>query len=731
MNDRQIVEAPGGSQNRGWVEAYMPDGSLQHQQPAQRLIDLAMIRGIIFRQRWLIAFVLSFCLVGGLVVTLLSTPMYEASSTIRVEAQGRYIVEGQDIEIGVAPNQVFDYMETQIAVIESRNLAGLVAENLNLAERTAVLGADFDASRPPGLSDDEWLRTKRDQAAVILQSNVSAAAPDGNWIIEISYSSADPVLASELANGYADVFAASDTRESVETNEYAQGYLLEQIDLLRARLEDAEKAVNTYARQQQIIVEAGSAEGVSPNTLNSSNLTAVNSRASQARAKRIEAEQRWLAVRNLPPSQLPEVQSSTVLQGLIAQRVGLESQRAELMGRYSDEYPPIRDIVSQINVLNDQIERTAAEIKSTIKSEYTVALSQEQGLQAELANLTSVTLSEQDAQVELSVLEREAEALREQLAVLLQRYNSISSAAKVDSGSFMKLDNAVVPNSPYSPDLFKNMMLALVVGTAIAGAIALVRETFDDRLRSLEEVEQKLGLALIGQTPHIDEADIEIDKSNFNALMESYASIRSTIDFVIPRDRNVLQFTSTEPAEGKSTSAVILAELFARLGRKTLLIDADLRRPSISKLLDLDGPKVGLAEVILGHAKMEDAIITGEHPNLDILPVAGIPPNPSDLLSSEALKQILERCSKEYSLVLIDSPPVLGLADAVILSNVVDGTVFVMEANRIRFNKANAALRRLLANGANPLGVILTKYRALEAGDDYRDQYGYYQYGSD
>ena len=730
MNDRSLMQAPGQDPRQGWVDAYMPDGQPVGQFEAPRpLLDLSAIRGMLYRQRWLLAGVVVASLIVGLIITLLATPMYEARATVKVEPYGQYIVEGQDIEGGIASNQVFDFLQTQIAVIQSRNLATTVVENLNLGERDAILGADFDESRPPNMSDEQWAKTRTDAAAGRLQSQVTAGIPDDNWIITIGYRSSDPVLAAELANGFADAFAESDTRNSLEANEYAQEYLLDQITLIRGRLEEAEAAVNDYARGAQIIVQPGEGEGAAPTTLTSTNLASANARFSQARAERIEAEQKWRAIENAPAEQLPAVQTNSVLQSLVADKISKENELVELRQRYNDEFPQIQNLLQQIAILDRQIEERGNAIKASIRNDYIVARNQEQALQAELSGLTNETLTEQDDQVQLSVLEREAEALRGQLESLLTRYNQVSSAANVDTGAFNKLDNAVVPSTPYAPSLSVNLTMALVAGIALAGGLALLRETFDDRIRSLEEVEDKLGLPLFGQTPYVDERDIEVFGNDFSTLMESYASIRSSIDFSLSRDRNVLQFTSTEASEGKSTTAVILAELFARMGRKTLLIDADLRRPTIAKLLDIEKPKVGLVEVLLGHTELENAVIKGVHDNLDILAIAEIPASPTELLSESYLGEMIAKYRNDYSLIIFDSSPVMGLADAPMLSRVVDGTIFVMEANRIQFGKAKAAKRRLQASGAKMLGVILTKYRALEAGQDYSYQYSYYQYG--
>ena len=213
--------------------------------------------------------------------------------------------------------------------------------------------------------------------------------------------------------------------------------------------------------------------------------------------------------------------------------------------------------------------------------------------------------------------------------------------------------------------------------------------------------------------------------------MEAYSSIRAAIDFTMPRNRNVIQLTSSMAGEGKSTTAVILAELFASLGRKTLLVDADLRRPSVAALLDIERPKVGIVEVLLGHVALDAAVVKGVHENLEILPVGEIPRNPTEILASREMREFIEKVRNEYSLVIFDSCPVMGLADAPTLAHLVDGTVFVLEANRLPFGQVRSAVRRLTVAGGNVIGVVLTKYRALQAGQSYNYQYGYYEYGRD
>lgn len=733
MNDRSII-SPAEPPGQGtWLDAYMPAHQLAPQPAGQQLINVAVIRGILFRQRWLVAGVIFAALVIGLIVTLLATPMYQAESKVSVKPAGEYIVQGQ-ADQGVPSNQVYEYLSTLVERIKSRKLAEVVVDDLKLAERYDLLGKDIDEARAPGLSDARWLESKRQMAISKLTSSLAVEPPQGNWVIKIGYRSENPVLAAEIANGYADAFVASDTRSSVQSNKYALTYLGEQIELTRARLQEAEEAANEYARTRGIIVQslsgAESEDSGSSATLTSTKLANINQRYIEARATRIAAEERWRAMQSLPASQLPEVQGSPSLQALVNDLTAKRAQLAELRQRYNDDFPQIVSLRAQIDSINAQLERSSADIKLALRNQLSVARNQEAALSRELENLTGETLGEQDEKVQLSVLDREAQALRDQLKILLDRYNDVNSAANVNPGTLQSLDSATVPGAPYSPNLLRNLSIALALGIALAAGLAVLRETFDDRIRSLEDVEDKLGLPFLGHTPYVAERDISMDGSNrFSALMEAYSSIRAGIDFSLPRTSNVFQLTSSQPGEGKSTTAVVLAEMFASFGRKTLLVDADLRRPSVAQLLGIERPKVGLVEVVLGHVDMDVALVRGIHENLDILPVGEIPPNPTEVLASAEFEAFIERCRADYSLVIFDSCPVMGLADAPMLARLVDATVFVLEANTMPFSRARAAVRRLNAAGGKTIGAVLTKYRALEAGQSYDYQYSYYEYG--
>jgi capsular exopolysaccharide synthesis family protein len=734
MTEQPVMNNPEPAPQVTWLDAYMPSQALALQQPAPQLVNANAVRGLIFRQRWLVAAVVFAAAVIGLTVTLLMTPMYEATSKVSVKPFGDQIVEGQGTT-GISANLVYEYIATMVARIESRQLAEVVVDDLKLSERQDLLGKNIDESRAPGLSDEQWREAKRQMAISTITSSLNVAMAQGSLVIDIGVRSENPVLAAEIANGYAAAFVASDTRSSVQSSRYALGYLSEQIEQTRERLQTAEQAANEYARSRGIIVQPATSGTEEENasaaaTLTSAKLANINEKFIEARAARIAAEERWRAVQNLPATQLPEVQNSAPLQALASDLTEKRAQLAELRQRYNDDFPQIRNLRAQIDSITAQLERNAADLKATLRNELTIARNQESALSRELQGLTGETLGEQDQKVQLSVLDREAEALRDQLKILLDRYNTVNSAANVNPGTLQMLDAATVPSAPYSPNLLRNLSIALALGVALAVGLAVLRETFDDRIRSFEDIEDKLGLPFIGHTPFVADRDISIDGSNrFSALMEAYSSIRAGIDFSLPRSSNVIQMTSSQPGEGKSTTSVVLAELFASLGRRTLLIDADLRRPSVAKLLGIEKPKVGVVEVVLGHVALEDAIVRGLHDNFDILPVGEIPPSPTEVLASHEFADFVKKCREEYSLVIFDSCPVMGLADAPMLSRHVDATVFVLEANALPFSKARTAVRRITSAGGKVVGAILTKFRALEAGQSYDYQYSYYQYG--
>jgi capsular exopolysaccharide synthesis family protein len=259
--------------------------------------------------------------------------------------------------------------------------------------------------------------------------------------------------------------------------------------------------------------------------------------------------------------------------------------------------------------------------------------------------------------------------------------------------------------------------------------LSVLREALDDRLRSGRDVERKLGLNLLGYTPFARPRDLRDENSEpLRAVTESYAAIASAIEYGLPHDQNVLQFTSSQPSEGKSTSALMIARHMARTGRKVLLVDADLRRPSLHTLLGLSEPETGLTEILNGEAERSDALLPGTIDGLDVIGVSASPTNPAQLLSSPMMADFIAKQRGHFDRIIVDSSPVMGIADAPLIAGHVDATIFVAEAGRINSSQAEAAVSRMRGAGANVVGAVLTKFKAREAGQNYAAPYSHYTY---
>ncbi|MCB2051290.1 MAG: polysaccharide biosynthesis tyrosine autokinase [Novosphingobium sp.] len=703
-----------------WADRYLPSSGYAYGDSAG-LFDLNSLMGILFRQRYLITATIGAVLLLGLIVTLLTKPTYLATASVVVDPEPTNIVNGQDLQPALYGRDMSTYLNTTADILKSRKMALQVIDALPPAVLKALTEAYELDTRPDDISEKAWPTVKRNILASILKSSVRAEVPFDTRILTIGYSFGDPKIAAAVANAYAENLMLDDVRRGQEANAYALKYLRGQIDETRGKLQDAELAANAYARQNAIISEWPIA---------TANLASVNTTYTEARARRVTAEQHWKAVAALPASQLPEIQQSDIVQPLLSERAKLSGELAQLRKRYDDNYPQIEEIKAQIAALDRQINKTSAEIKNSIRDAYLIAKRQEEGLKSELDRVARDSLDEQGRRVRFGLIERDASALRDQLEILLQRFNELSSAANIKTGTITIVDEATPPPAPVSPNFAKNMAVAFILAIGLAGGLAFLREMFDDRLYALDDVERKLGQRLLGQTPYVAADEIAEQVANpFSALMEAYASIHMAVDFALPDDHVVLQVTSSQAGEGKSTTALTLARKFAQLGRRTLLVDADLRRPALAAMLGVPKPDKGLVDVIMGRTELADVLIEQGEDNLDIVPVGVVPGNPVEILSSRALSDFITRTRKEYGIVIFDSSPVMGIADAPLLAHQVDATIYIAEASHVHFGQAKSALRRLKQADAKILGVVLTKYRALHAGQSYNYQYRYYNYG--
>jgi capsular exopolysaccharide synthesis family protein len=392
----------------------------------------------------------------------------------------------------------------------------------------------------------------------------------------------------------------------------------------------------------------------------------------------------------------------------------------------------MQQLKSQIDELDKQIAVEVNNIKASVRSEYEAAQSQEAMLQKQMDVLKTQVLDQQNRSIRYNVLKREVDTNRQLYDGLLQRYKEIGVAGGVTTNNMSVVDRADIPGGPYKPSLSLNLMLATFFGLALGVILALFFEYLDDTLKTTDDVEKQLGLPVLGIIPKLtDTTPRQALENQRSAFTEAYRSVRTALQFStasgVPR---TLLVTSSVPGEGKSTTAFTLAHNFAQLGKRVLLIDADLRNPSLHRTLGLDN-EAGLSNCLAGAAKPQDVIRTQSEANLDVMTSGPLPPNPAELLSGPKMLALLTVAMSKYDQIIVDGPPTMGIADAPILSHIAKGTLLIVDAGRTRRDVARGSVKRLRAAHAHLLGALLTKCdgRMGGYGYGYSNYDYYYAYG--
>jgi capsular exopolysaccharide synthesis family protein len=394
------------------------------------------------------------------------------------------------------------------------------------------------------------------------------------------------------------------------------------------------------------------------------------------------------------------------------------------------EHPEMVSLRSRIQELDRQISRETSNVEGSringLQAEYRAALSAERALQARVAGLRGQVLDLRGRSIQYTILQREVDTNRALYDALLQRYKEIGVAGGIGTAPVSIVDRADVPTGPFKPNLLWNLLAGLGLGLAAGIATAFALEYMNDTIKTRADVRNKLGLPCLGAIPKRTRKVplLEELEDPTSATSEAYSTVSTSLRFSTENGvPQTLLISSARAAEGKSSTAVSLAHNLARLGKSVLLIDSDLRKPAFRSLTNGQG----LSRLLTSDDKVADHVTPTQYENLCLLACGPIPPNPSDLLSSNRLRAVIKEASSQFDVVLVDAPPVLGLADAPLIASVVNDVVLVIESGKTRTTAALEALNRLRAAGANIIGATLTK--SAEESSAYG--YGYkYKYGS-
>ncbi|MBN8806904.1 MAG: polysaccharide biosynthesis tyrosine autokinase [Sphingomonas sp.] len=690
---------------------------------------------ILLKRRWVVLGVIAACLLIGLVAAFMTQRQYSATVTLEIARQADKVVNLNDTREAPAVDQ--EFYQTQYTLLQSRSLAEGVVRDLKLADNTDFLTnyTGKDAGKLAGAS-----RREREIAATgIVLANTEVIPVRLSSIVNVRYNSPDPQMAMRIANSLADNFIRTSLARRFDATAYARNFLQDRLEQTRRKLEDSEAKAVAYAGQQGIISIGGSTSqpGQPSGTTEGSSITAsdlvgLNAALIDARAKRVQAESRYQEAKRTGGSGLSEVSTNSAISSLREQRAMLQAEYQKQSATLGPDYPSQVALRRQIDELDKQIRSETGRVSSSVESAYREALQTERELQTRVDSLKSNVIDLRRRSIQYNIYERDVDTNRALYDALLQQYKETGVAAGVGTNNVSIVDAATIPNSPFKPSLRLNILLALLIGAALGCAMALILEQLAEAAVLPEEFQSKLGVPLLGTIPLLDkdQSAMEVLRDRKAAVSEAYFSVFTAMQFItthgLPRSIFV---TSTQPSEGKSTTAVSLATSIARVGKKVLLIDADMRNPSNHRMFGLEN-EAGLSNVLVGEKDLAEVAHHTEVPTLFVVTAGHIPPNPAELLTGETVRRLLTRALAEFDHVVVDGPPVLGLADAPLLGSSAEATIFILETGRTRATQAKRAIARLNAVGASVLGAVLTKFDAKREGYGYGEGYGYdYSYG--
>jgi polysaccharide biosynthesis transport protein len=710
----------------------MPDTSLS--QLSARLTEqpedtgtplLVQYLHILRRRKWLILAILGLAIMAALVVTLLMTPKYTATTRIEISRQQKNVTNVEGVESEQIGRDL-EFYQTQYSLLEAESLADRVMRRLRLDTASSFWeahgidpdsGSLFQTSGPRALSKADK-EARRKATIELLLAHVAISPIRGSALVDVAYTSTSPEMSARIANAWAEEFIAQNIDRKFGSTAEARRFLENRLNELRAKLEKSERDLVNYAATKNIVTlsTAPGPDGrvAQERTLTADTLEGLN------RALVVATQERTLAESRLSGLGTEAVGNNPAISELRQRRAEAASEYAKLMVQFERGYPAARALEAQIRELDRGIAREEARSRNAISQDYASAARREQDLRNRVAALSAQLGGQRRDSIQYNIFQREADTNRQLYDGLLQRYKEIGVAG-VSANNIAIIDQASPPTEPSSPNMILNLLLAGIAGVVLALGAVFVVEQSDEGLRDPTRVQEHLGIPLLGSVPKVAEDVVVTEelRDPKSLLSEAYLAVRSSLAFStdhgMPRS---IMSVSTQAAEGKSTSSLALASVLRRVGKSVILVDADLRSPSLHANLGVEKGD-GLSNYLAGDQDVL-RLIRKLDSGVDFMSAGPQPPSAAELLSTDRMYHLVRELEGRYDHVIIDSPPILGLADAPLLSKTVEAVVFVAQAGEVPVRGLRSALVRLRDVNAPVIGVILTKFE---------DRFAHYGYG--
>ena len=711
------------------------------------------------RRHWKLVVLLTLvCVLGAAILYVMTPKEYQASARIQIERRSLSPV-GSSQNPWLENWWNMEYYPTQYELLESRGLAEKVVVDLGLADDPffnpnggALLASAASADVDPEALDARVLG----RLAQRLLGGLQVSPVRNTQLVDIVYRSSSPDFAARAANGFADAFIAWGITNRQHTVGRASSFLASQVDTLKREIQEKESKLRAFSRESDIISLDRESSVVY------AQLESFNQDYIEAKAQRIEAEARYQELLQTPRQEVADRSSDGTVSELLSEQMKLEREYQTKLQTYKPEWPAMVELRAQIEQGKRNLERVIAEqvenARDTAYVEFQTALRRERALQRELEDQKALLLDQSSDAAELTNLQVEIATSRDLLDELLRQQSETEVAASLQNtqdSNVRVVDAALVPGGAFRPSLRQNVAMGLGLGLLLGiGAVVLI-EYMDRTVKSPEEIERRLGLANLAVIPDVSapvgryrrsygygyggvkkrpsrgslrrarrSGETETLLDNIEkvphdhprlSVSEAYRSLRTALLLSSARELKVVTVTSAGSGEGKTSTSTNLAIVLAQLGRRVLLIDADLRKPRLHEVFKVSN-RAGVVNILAGGEDPNAVTVQTDVTGLHVIPSGPIPPNPSELLASQRMEQLLDRARTRFDFVILDTPPVLAVTDATVLGSMTDGVVLCLRAGKVLREDARACRDRLLMAEVKILGTVLNRHTERSAG---------------
>ena len=728
-------------------------------------IDLLEYGRIVLKRKWVLVTTAAVLVALAAVLSFTKVPLYRATATLLIDEPGSSLLNIQDImNYGgyYRTDYLGTYFNTQLRLITSRSLAERVARKMDLAGRPEMRsgqGARSEARRKKASTGEDGTGgppLAQAAYAFVVLGGLSIQPVEETRLVYVSYTSPYQLLAADVVNTLVEEFVDFSVETRYEATKQTSEFLTEQIAQLRDDLKRKEQDLQKYGQDKNLLYLSDNESSVV------NKFADVNAAFTEAQIDRYSKESVYLELRNLKVDALPQSVSSPSIQALKSTYAQVKSEFEEKSQFYKPDYPEMTKLKARLDATKSALEDEINKAVDSAEAEYRTALQKENRLSGLLETQRADVARMNNNAIFYRTLRTEVENLRTLLSTLVTKQNEIQVSSQMGglrTSNIKVVDRALVPNRPFTPNVRRNLMMALLLGVFAGLGLVFLVEYLDNTVKGPEDIEKLTGLPSLGIIPFLaadglkkrpdpygsyrsygaeterpeetmpEMREIELINHLYPkfSIAEDYRTVRTSILFShadsAPR---TICFTSTLPQEGKTATVSNMAVSFSQLEGKVLLIDADLRKPRLHKVYKLRN-NIGLSSFLTGNNSFDEVVQLTGIENVWAVPSGPHPPNPAELLNSRRMRELLALVKDRFTFVLLDTPPVLAVIDPVIVSAMVDSTVFVVRAGKTARRPLARAVEEVRKSKADIIGVVFNEVRLSRQGGA-SPYYHYYQY---